>query len=203
MELQTLLLFSATVIPLVCTPGPDILFIAAQGLSGGTSAALKANLGIILGYITHAILAALGLAAIVATSPMVFHTIKWVGVAYVAYLALRMVLSAMKAGEMKIQKVSTKAVIGKAFLTSFLNPKGLLVYFAILPNFIQLTESVAIQSLILSTIFILSCMMIYGVIGALFASMHNKQSYNDKKRRITEGMAGGMLTLAAIGLASS
>ncbi len=68
MELQNLLLFSATVIPLVCTPGPDILFISAQGLSG-TSAALKANLGIILGYVAHAILAALGLAAIVAASP--------------------------------------------------------------------------------------------------------------------------------------
>ncbi|ENR5391079.1 TPA: LysE family translocator [Providencia rettgeri] len=203
MELQTLLLFSATVVPLVCTPGPDILFISAQGLSGGTSAALKANFGIILGYVAHAILAALGLAAIVAASPMIFHTIKWVGVAYVTYLAIRMVLSAMKAGDLKIQTVSTKAVIAKAFLTSFLNPKGLLVYFAILPNFIKLTESVAVQSLILSASFILSCVVIYGVIGALFASMHNKRAYNDKKRRITEGVAGGMLTLAAIGLATS
>ncbi|WP_272680863.1 LysE family translocator [Providencia sp. PROV129] len=203
MELHTLALFSATVIPLICTPGPDILFISAQGLSGGPSAAWKANLGIILGYITHAILAALGLAAIVATSPMVFHTIKWVGVAYVAYLAARMIMSAMKANEVKIQKVSNKAVIGKAFLTSFLNPKGLLVYFAILPNFIQLSESVAIQSLILSATFIVSCVVIYGVIGMLFASMHKKQGYNDNKRRITEGVAGGLLTFAAIGLAAS
>ncbi|NHX34482.1 LysE family transporter, partial [Escherichia coli] len=82
---------------------------------------LKANLGIILGYMAHAILAALGLAAIVAASPMIFHTIKWVGVTYVTYLAIRMVLSAMKAGDLKIQTVSTKAVIAKAFLTSFLN----------------------------------------------------------------------------------
>lgn len=77
------------------------------------------------------------------------------------------------------------------------------MYFAILPNFIKLTESVAVQSLILSAAFILSCVVIYGVIGALFASMHNKRTYNDKKRRITEGVAGGMLTLAAIGLATS
>lgn len=203
MELHTLALFSATVIPLICTPGPDILFISAQGLSGGASAAWKANLGIILGYLAHAILAALGLAAIVAASPMVFHTIKWVGVAYVAYLAVRMIMSAMKANEVKIQKVSNKALIGKAFLTSFLNPKGLLVYFAILPNFIQLSESVAIQSLILSATFIVSCVVIYGVIGVLFASMHKKQGYNDNKRRITEGVAGGLLTFAAIGLAAS
>ncbi|MEY0629879.1 LysE family translocator, partial [Providencia rettgeri] len=92
MELQTLLLFSATVIPLVCTPGPDLLFISAQGLSGGAIAAWKANLGIIMGYMTHAILAALGLSAIVAASPTIFHTIKWVGVAYVAYLAVCMLL---------------------------------------------------------------------------------------------------------------
>lgn len=203
MELHTLALFSATVIPLVCTPGPDVLFISAQGLSGGASAAWKANLGIILGYIAHAILAALGLAAIVAASPMIFHTIKWVGVAYVAYLAVRMILSAIKANEVTIQKVSSKAVIGKAFLTSFLNPKGLLVYFAILPNFIRLGESVAIQSLILSAIFILSCVVIYGIIGLVFASMHKKQGYNDSKRRITEGVAGGLLTFAAIGLATS
>lgn len=203
MELHTLLLFAATVVPLVCTPGPDLLFISAQGLSGGANAALKANLGIILGYVAHAILAALGLSAVVAASPIIFHTIKWIGVVYVAYLAIRMVLSAMKASEVKIQTVSTKAVIGKAFLTSFLNPKGLLVYFAILPNFIKLTESVALQSLVLSATFILSCVVIYGVVGALFASMHNKRAYNDKKRRITEGVAGGMLSLAAIGLATS
>lgn len=203
MELQTLLLFSATVILLVCTPGPDILFISAQGISGGTSAAWKANFGIILGYVAHAILAALGLAAIVAASPIIFHTIKWVGVAYVAYLAVRMLISAMKVSEAKIQKVSNHAVIGKAFLTSFLNPKGLLVYFAILPNFIQLGESVALQSLMLSATFILSCVIIYGVIGMLFASMHKKQCYNDNKRRVTEGVAGGLLTFAAIGLAAS
>lgn len=203
MELQTLLLFSATVIPLVCTPGPDLLFISAQGLSGGAIAAWKANLGIIMGYMTHAILAALGLSAIVAASPAIFHTIKWVGVAYVAYLAVCMLLSAIRTREICIKTASTKSIIGKAFLTSFLNPKGLLVYFAILPNFIQLNESVAIQSLILSATFIFSCIVIYGVIGALFASMHNKQTYNDKKRRITEGVAGGMLTLAAIGLATS
>ncbi|CAG9415023.1 LysE family translocator [Providencia alcalifaciens] len=203
MELQTLLLFSATVIPLVCTPGPDILFISSQGLSGGISAAWKANLGIILGYVAHAILAALGLAAIVAASPFIFHTIKWVGVAYVAYLAVRMLLSALKSKALQLNTVSTKAVIGKAFLTSFLNPKGLLVYFAILPNFIHDSESVAIQSLILSATFITSCIIIYGTIGMVFASMHSKHQYNDKKRRITEGVSGGMLTFAAIGLANS
>ncbi|EKT57457.1 LysE family translocator [Providencia sneebia] len=203
MEIQTLLLFSATAIPLICTPGPDILFISSQGLSGGISAAWKANVGVILGYIAHAILAALGLAAVVAASPLLFNTIKWIGVAYVAYLAIKMILSALKAGELKLQTVSSTAVITKGFLTSFLNPKGLLLYFAILPNFLHTSENVAIESLILSATFITSCIVIYGIVGVIFARMYRNSSYSDKKRRISEGVAGGMLTLAAVGLANS
>lgn len=203
MELQTLILFSATVLPLICTPGPDILFIASQGISSGSSAVWKANCGIISGYMMHAILAALGLAAIVATYPLLFNTIKWVGVIYVGYLAIKMVLSAMKPGKLALKPASSNAIIGKGFLTSFLNPKGLLVYFAILPNFIRSSEHVAIQSIILSAILIALCIAIYGVIGMVFASMHKKDTYSDKRRRITDGVAGGMLTLAAIGLATS
>ncbi|AFH95774.1 MULTISPECIES: LysE family translocator [Providencia] len=203
MELQSIILFSATVIPLICTPGPDILFISSQGLSGGVSAVWKANIGIISGYIMHAILAALGLAAIVAASPRLFNTIKWVGVAYVAYLAIKMILSAMKPSQITLKSASSKGVILKGFLTSFLNPKGLLVYFAILPNFIHSSDSVAIQSIILSTSFIASCIVIYGMIGMVFATVHKKGNYSDKRRRLTEGVAGGMLSLAAIGLANS
>ncbi len=55
MALGTLLLFFITVFPLICTPGPDILFTASQGLSKGRSAALKAVAGIRLGYTAHAV----------------------------------------------------------------------------------------------------------------------------------------------------
>lgn len=72
MEFNTLLLFALTVLPLICTPGPDILFISSQGLSGGMKSAWIANTGVISGYLTHALLSALGLAALVSASPFYF-----------------------------------------------------------------------------------------------------------------------------------
>jgi len=88
MQLGTMLVFAATVLPLVCTPGPDILFVASQGMSGGAGAAMRANLGVLLGYLMHAVLAAFGVAALVAASPVLFGVLRWAGVAYLGWLAL-------------------------------------------------------------------------------------------------------------------
>jgi threonine/homoserine/homoserine lactone efflux protein len=69
MDATKSIVFAATVLPLVRTPGPDLIYIAAQALAGGRRAALRANAGVILGYLTHAVLAALGVAALVAAAP--------------------------------------------------------------------------------------------------------------------------------------
>jgi len=135
MQPGTMLVFAATVMPLVCTPGPDILFVASQGLSGGPRAAMRANLGVLLGYLMHALLAAFGVAALVAASPVLFEILRWVGVAYLAYLAINLIRSAIHPGHLSLAETPDNALVRRGFLTSFLNPKGLMVYFAILPNF--------------------------------------------------------------------
>ncbi|OWO87101.1 amino acid transporter [Photorhabdus luminescens] len=203
MQLENLLIFAATVLPLICTPGPDIIFVASQGLSAGKSAALRANVGVISGYCLHSILGALGVTAIVATSPILFEVIRWVGVVYLAYLAVQMFRSAMRPGKIIFSSSSVKTSLTKGFLTSFLNPKGLLIYFAILPNFITADSNYMLQSIILSAIFITTCALIYGLIGVIIASMGQKGSFNDRRRRWAEGVAAGLLCLAAGHLAKS
>lgn len=96
MNPETLLLFFFTVFPLICTPGPDIIFTASQGFSLGRVAALRAVMGVLLGYTAHALLSALGIAAIVATSPFLFVILKWIGVAYLFYLAGQILYSAFQ-----------------------------------------------------------------------------------------------------------
>ena len=201
MHSGTLLLFAATVLPLVCTPGPDILFIVSQGLSSGTRAALRANEGIIAGYILHAILGALGVAALISAYPVLLGVIRWVGVSYLIYLAIRMLLSAARAGSMaapSAEPVPARALIAKGFLTSFLNPKGLMVYLAILPSFIQPTDhSVALQVFSLAGIFISACAVVYAVIGIVVGSLGARGGFSDRRRRLVEGTAGGLLIFAA------
>ncbi|MDY3695638.1 MAG: LysE family translocator [Proteus mirabilis] len=201
MEFNTLLLFALTVLPLICTPGPDILFISSQGLSGGMKSAWIANTGVISGYLTHASLSALGLAALVSASPILFHLLKWVGVFYISYLAVKMLISACKKGQLALDASKTSHLFCKGFLTSFLNPKGLLVYLAILPNFIDNHNDVATQSLLLSGIFITTCLIIYGLLGTFFAYIGLKGGLSEKRRRYNDGIAGGLLTFAAINLA--
>src|SRR5258705_11399901 len=133
MQPATMLVFAATVLPLVCPPGPDILFVASQGLSGGARAAMRANLGVLLGYAMHALLAAFGVAAVVAASPLLFEILRWVGVVYLVYLAVKLIRSALHPGHLRLAETPALAetpggaLVRRGFLTSFLNPKGLMV----------------------------------------------------------------------------
>jgi threonine/homoserine/homoserine lactone efflux protein len=197
MQPGTMLVFAATVMPLVCTPGPDILFVASQGMSGGPRAAMRANLGVLLGYVMHAALAAFGVAAIVAASPALFEILRWVGVFYLAYLAVKLIRSAIHPGHLSLAKTPDNALVGRGFLTSFLNPKGLMVYFAILPNFITSGDGVAVQAIVLSAIFIALCGIVYGAVGFVVSSIARRGSFSDRRRRYVEGAAGALLIFAA------
>ncbi|OCQ51285.1 Homoserine/homoserine lactone efflux protein [Photorhabdus australis subsp. thailandensis] len=203
MQLENILVFAATVLPLICTPGPDIMFVASQGLSAGKRAALRANAGVISGYCLHGILGALGVSAVVATSPILFEAMRWIGVVYLTYLAIQMFRSAMRPNKIIFSPSPAKTLLTKGFLTSFLNPKGLLVYFAILPNFIIADGNHTLQSIILSAIFISTCALVYGLIGIVIAGMGQKGSFSDHRRRWVEGIAGGLLSLAAYHLAKN
>ena len=197
MQPGTMLVFAATVMPLVCTPGPDILFVASQGLSGGPRAAMRANLGVLLGYTMHALLAVFGVAALVAASPMLFEVLRWVGVAYLAYLAIKLIRSAIHPGHLSLAKTPASALVRRGFLTSFLNPKGLMVYFAILPNFMTSGDNVGLQAVVLSAIFIALCGIIYSVVGFVVSSIARRGSFCDRRRRYVEGAAGALLFFAA------
>lgn len=199
MSSGTLFLFFLTVFPLICTPGPDILFTASQGLSNGRSAALNAVTGILLGYSAHAVLSAVGIAAIISTSPFMFFILKWLGVSYLFFLAGQILYSAYKRkGGISLQ-TSDRVSLWRGFFTSFLNPKGLLMYLAILPQFISPDGNPAVQAILLSLLFIAGCGLVYTIIGLLAAQAHGRQVSGSARRRL-EVVAGCMLAVAAIKL---
>jgi threonine/homoserine/homoserine lactone efflux protein len=203
MELSTTLLFSATVLPLICTPGPDMLFIASQAISGDAPAGLRATAGVCVGYVVHSLLVAFGLAAIIAASPMLFAALRWLGVAYLAYLAIHLIRSAMRQGGLVLPSSPNRSQFKRGFLTAVLNPKGMLIYFAILPQFMHSGESMALQALILSTIFVGLCALVYTILSIALAATGRSGSLSDRRRRWVEGVSGGLLMVAAGKLAAS
>ena len=200
MEIKTLALFFLTVFPLICTPGPDILFTASQGIAKGRSAALRAVAGVLIGYAAHAVLSALGIAAVVSASPILFSLLKWIGVAYLLFLAAQVLYSSMQHKDgITFSAPEERVSIWRGFFTSFLNPKGLLMYLAILPQFISADGNAAAQALALSALFIVSCGLVYTGIGLLAAKAHGRGVSETARRRL-EAVAGCMLAGAAMKL---
>ncbi len=201
MEFETALLFFLTVFPLICTPGPDILFTASQGVTRGRGAAIRAVIGVLLGYTAHAILSACGIAALVSASPFLFSVLKWAGVMYLFFLTAQILYSACQRKDRLELPDTGKISLWRGFLTSFLNPKGLLMYLAILPQFISPESNTATQALILSAIFIAGCGVVYLVVGLLAAQARGLNISGHGRRRL-ETVAGVMLAWATIKMAT-
>jgi threonine/homoserine/homoserine lactone efflux protein len=203
MQTATLLLFAATVLPLICTPGPDMLFITAQTLSAGAGAGLRATAGVCLGYVVHSALAALGVAAIIAASPLLFEALRWLGAAYLLYLASQLIRSALRPGSLgPVAGRGGRGTVRRGFLTAVLNPKGMMIYFAILPQFMEHDGNIALQATVLSAIFIGLCALVYSVLSLAVGTAGRKTGFSDAGRRWVEGISGGLLILAAGRLAT-
>ncbi|GGB33830.1 lysine transporter LysE [Tistrella bauzanensis] len=208
METMTLILFAATVLPLICTPGPDMLFVAAQAVSGGTAAGLRATAGVCLGYVVHSTLVALGIAALIAASPVLFDALRWLGVGYLVWLGLRLLRHALAAGRLTLQDVGHNRPLARGFLTALLNPKGMMIYMAILPQFMTAGAGIAPQAAALSVIFIGLCGLVYtglslaiGIMGRRWA--RGGALFGGRGRRWAEAAAGAMLIAAAGRLAAN
>jgi threonine/homoserine/homoserine lactone efflux protein len=137
-------LFIATAILLIITPGQDTFFILGRSLSGGRQAGIAAALGISTGTVVHTILAALGLSALLATSPSAFMAVKFAGAAYLIYIGVRALLS--KGGGLPGDGAATGSettvrvhwpAFRQGVLTNLLNPKVALFFLALLPQFIE------------------------------------------------------------------
>lgn len=190
-------LFALTVIPLIFTPGPDMLFILSQVMGKDAKAGIMATIGVCCGYLVHSILVALGIAAIIVSFPLLFDTIRWLGIAYLLYLSFSLIKSVFKHQKLTVANQAAVSPIKKGFFTALLNPKGMLIYFAILPQFIDQSGNTVSQGLILSFIFIGLIFVVYCSLSVIFAKMSQKAHIDARKQKWIDAGSGGLLALAA------
>ena len=195
--MSVFVLFALTVLPLIFTPGPDMLFILSQVMGKDAKAGMMATVGVCCGYLVHSILVALGIAAIIVSFPVLFETIRWLGIAYLLYLAFGLFKSVFSKNVLNIEKKTSANPIQKGFFTALLNPKGMLIYFAILPQFIDKSANTVSQGLILSFIFISLIFVVYCGLSILFSKISQKTQIDERKQKWVDGTSGGLLALAA------
>lgn len=193
--------FALAVLPLVAIPGPDMLLCIAQGLSRGPSGVWRAVNGVALGYLAHAVLAAAGLAGLVAASPVLFETVRWIGIAYLAWIAIGMLRAAFSPSGPLILPDARPLSLWRGFLTSFLNPKGLFVYLSIVPQFIDPTGNVSAQAFALSVTNAALCYIVYAAVSLIAVRSSQIGAVSPLRTRIAEGVGGTLLGGVALKLA--
>ncbi|MGJ8615328.1 MAG: LysE family translocator [Sulfitobacter sp.] len=165
----TLAAFIPAALALNLTPGADMMFCLGQGLRSGPRAAVAASAGITLGGMVQVALAGLGLGALISALPWAFDLIRWIGVAYLLYLAVQAWCSTTSAGRQG-PGMSISRAFGTGFIVNLTNPKVILFVLAFVPQFVvPEAGSVLGQFLIFGTVLGLGGFIINGAVG-VFAS---------------------------------
>jgi len=194
-------LFALTELVLCLTPGPAVMFVVATGLGQGTRRAIWANVGILSGNAFYFLLSAAGLGAVLVASHQAFLVIKYVGAAYLIYLGILTFVGrgiALHATADRSKEPGVR-VLARAFATQAANPKALLFFAALLPQFIAPNEPVAPQILNLgltSMVVEFAALFAYGALAGRASRVLQRPRFATATNRA----AGGLLVGAGVGL---
>lgn len=160
-----LLAFVPAALALNVTPGPDMMLCLAQGMRSGRASAWAASAGVSAGAFVHVTVAGLGLGAVVAAYPWAFSAIRWIGVAYLLYLAVQALRSnQIKAGGQGMRPLKA---FRAGFFTNLSNVKVIYFVLAFIPQFVVPEAGpVFVQFLVFGSMIALGGFVINGLVGA-------------------------------------
>jgi len=197
------LLFVMTEAVLSLTPGPAVLYVLSQAIRRGPAKSVWASWGILSANAAYFVLSATSLGAVIVASYKLFFLIKWLGAAYLVYLGIGSFLgksSVMSLPEAGADSRSGVRILRDGFFLQGANPKALLFFTAILPQFIDTRHNIAFQILVLgisSIVVEFAILFTYGQLaGRILATARSPRF-----EKVTNRIAGSLLIGAGVGLA--
>ncbi|WP_437035152.1 LysE family translocator [Streptomyces sp. enrichment culture] len=179
MDLAILPSYIAVILLFLAPPGPDMLYMLAVGLEGGRLSALRAILGIGTGMSVYAAAVVAGMGGVAQSHPSVLDAVRILGAAYLLWLAYATMRSARRAingnGDIAPGRWYLRGV-----LVSLTNPKIILFYLAMLPQFIGSADNPEFQMAVLGAINVLMEVVLYGCIGMLSGFFHARLTGSTK-----------------------
>ncbi|MFN3841637.1 MAG: LysE family translocator [Rehaibacterium terrae] len=195
--------FAALQLLFALTPGPAVLFTVAHGMRSGWGASLKAGLGIQFGNGIYFTLSALGLGALLSTSETLFHAVKWVGAAYLMYLGFKAIrdarANAAPRGDAPVPV--TQRPFAQGVLTQLANPKSVLFFGALMPQFVDPAAPLLPQYLLFGAICFVTEMPVLAVYGWV-AAQGRRLAASERVAVWRERISGALLMGVGASLAA-
>jgi len=197
--------FALTELVLSLTPGPAVLLVVSQAVTSGFRASARGALGIITGNAIYFALSALGLGALLVASETLFNIIRLVGAAYLGWLGIRLLLtrpdSLTRLDTVPIPQPSRdRRCFSQGLLTQITNPKALLFFTALLPQFVDTTEgALAVQFVALAVVSI--CVELPVLLAYGWLAERGRQHVSSRWATLGERAAGTLLIGTGLNLA--
>jgi RhtB (resistance to homoserine/threonine) family protein len=185
------------VVLIVLAPGPDTMVMLKNALSGGGRGGLLATFGIFAGNVVQGTAAALGLGVVIAKSQPLFLTLKWLGAAYLVFLGIQALLGARRGNYQSVAETKRKPASGfrrwrEGFLSNITNPKVLVLYLSVLPQFLDPAHTSTLDALVLA--YTVAVLGVAWLLVLLFF-VHRVRDWLGKRkvRRTLDGITGTAL----------
>jgi len=195
-----LLAFVPAALALNLTPGADMLFCLAQGLRGSARPAIAASAGISVGAMVHVTLAGLGLGALMEAVPWLFGAIRWIGAAYLLWLAWKTLTTPLTTplttGDLPPARPSRAFRDG--MLVNLSNPKVILFILAFVPQFITPDAPVLPQFLVFGGVLSVGGFVINGLVGIFAGRIGKRIQRNSRAERGLRTLSAGIFGTLAL-----
>lgn len=208
MSLETWLIFVTTVFFLSATPGPNMLLALSHGMRHGARKAVATGIGTVLALLILMVVSVTGLGALLAASETAFQVVKWCGVAYLLFLGVKTWrapaadVDAATADGGPVKTVAAWKLGAQAFLVCFSNPKAIVFFVALFPQFLETHQPLMPQVVMLGVTFAVCeflWIMTYATGGGRLMPLLRRAGFGKLVNRLSGGMligAGALLAVA-------
>ncbi len=195
---------------LTVTPGVDTVLIIRNTTRGGWRDGMLSSLGICSGLFVHALVSAVGISVILLQSAWAFRALKLAGAAYLVWLGIVSLRSAMRGrtsteldvDRSRLEGFDPRRSLREGLLSNVLNPKAIVFYMAFLPQFIDPARSAVGQSLFLAGLHFLIAML-WQCLLASAVDLARRWVQNSRVRRTLDGITGSIMVFFGVKLAST
>ncbi|QUM84832.1 MULTISPECIES: LysE family translocator [unclassified Moritella] len=207
MTIHTLMAFAGIVFLLAIIPGPNALLILYTSLAQGKRFAFVNIVGVGFGFLIHAFVSAQGLSLLLSQSAVAFNLFKWLGVGYLLWLGVSNIKNGLKLSELTLDpnkraiNPSLLSSFTKGLLTNLLNPKIVLFYLSIFPQFIS-PQHILEQSMMLGLVQALVVASWFLVV-IIFATKLKALLTTPKIAKWLNYVSGGLFVSFGVSLAST